>query len=180
MWEWTRIGKIDILPKIQCDLPILYSSQRKMPIDIFISKDIACFHCTGTITFREVMEANDRLLSDPISDVVIGQFIDFLDLDAYLLTEQEAAVMAYVDKSAAEYMEPNRIAFIVRDTRIRGILGRYVDALAETVWDARLFDEREAAWTWLTEGRGTYAEAPKTDLAFIGKGFPSPNDHSSK
>ena len=120
-----------------------------MPINVTIQGTLAHFVCSGTITFAEVMDANNWVLGHPSADRLTGQMIDFLDVDTYLLSEQEAILMASVDKSAIEYMLPNKIAFVVVKQDIIDILAQYVSALEGTAWQAGLFDDRQTAWAWL-------------------------------
>lgn len=120
-----------------------------MPASVSIEGRIGVFRCTGSLLFKEVMAANDKLLADPRSDDLTGQLIDLLPVSSYTLTEEEALLLALVDKSAAEYLHPNRIAYLVDNAEIEAILQTYIDALKETKWEARMFTVEAQAWDWL-------------------------------
>lgn len=120
-----------------------------MSVSVTVEGEIGVFRCTGVLLFQDVMAANDKLLSHYKSDRLVGQLIDLLPVSEYRLTEQEALLLALVDKSAIEYSKPNRIAYLVDNPSIETILETYVQALKGTKWEARLFTDEPQARAWL-------------------------------
>jgi len=126
-----------------------------MPIDIkFLHDGVGIlYHCHGTVTGKDFMEANKRTLSfkEHLKQVRYG-LIDKTEVDDIHMTDSEMVTIMAQNKRIASLVPPGAIVAVITENDFELGLSRIWESFIEhTGWETMTFRARWQAESWLKE-----------------------------
>jgi hypothetical protein len=126
-----------------------------MPIDIKILHDCVgiLYHCHGTVTGKEFIEANERLLTfdDRLKQVRYG-IVDETTIDDIHMSESEMLTIATQDEKIASLVPVGAVVAVIAEGDFAFGLARIWESFIEhTGWETMTFRSRWKAESWIKE-----------------------------
>jgi hypothetical protein len=126
-----------------------------MPIDIKILHDGVgiLFLCHGTVSGKEFIEANERLLTfnDRLKEVRYG-IIDETAIDDIHMSESEMLAIAAQDEKIASLVPPGAVVAVIAEGDFAFGLARIWESFIEhTGWETMTFRAGWKAESWIKE-----------------------------
>ncbi len=126
-----------------------------MPIDIKVLHDGMgiLYHCHGTVTGKDFIEANKRILTfnEHLKRVRYG-IVDETTTDDIHMAESEMLMIAAQDKKIANLVPSGVIVAVIADRNFAFGLARIWESFIEhTGWETMIFRNRWKAEGWIKE-----------------------------
>lgn len=128
-----------------------------MPVDYVLDNTIRLVVTTpvGRVTFAEVKEYQDRLLSDPSFDPTFNQLVDTTNITQLELSAAEARAIA----ARRTFSPASQRAFVLAKPAVSG-LGRFMQIYQEKHSAVQVFYDLDSAVMWLGLASDYRAAAP--------------------
>ncbi len=107
----------------------------------------------GTLTFDDFYEARNEVWGREDWDQLRFHISDLTGVTQVVMSPEEATGIAYLDEAAARSSNYKRVALITDNESIARLCRNYIDSMSVSWWEVRLFDNREEAILWASEGR---------------------------
>jgi len=121
-----------------------------MASEIIWEENGILFKRTGTVTDKEVIEANSKVFEDSRYSVITYQISDYTEASDIQIAPFEAKVIAALDKSSLRWPQRKmRIALVTKDENFIPIVKMYFKVFEGTKWECRIFETLELAYDWV-------------------------------
>ena len=105
----------------------------------------------GKVTARDLIDANNYVISNAQFDIIDYQIFDFLQIDEFNISSYDITIIGTMDKSQSDFKKDMKIAIITQDDYVRGVFTEYDQLLIGTNWITKIFSSVDNARLWLKE-----------------------------
>jgi hypothetical protein len=112
------------------------------------------FHCYGTVTGTEIMEANDRIYDVEAILKMRYKIIDRSECTDYCVTTDEIKLIAGQDMKVAKVNRDITILLVSPTPVQYGMTRMWQVYVAETGFTTKIFADRQSADAWLSSAFG--------------------------
>ena len=104
----------------------------------------------GTVDISEVFETDREFYNDPRSDSSKYRIIDFSQATPGFVDESLIEDIAAMDYGASRSIPRLNVAFITKDSYIKGLCNQYIKLIIEMniKWKCMIFEDMDSARKW--------------------------------
>lgn len=102
----------------------------------------------GDVTFKDIMEANDRIIGDRRFDSMVYQVFDFTHSDHVEFPDGYAKIIARLDSSSSTWNRNVRVATVSPDSKVRDRIEEYNAMMKTSPWKTKTFKAFDEALAW--------------------------------
>ena len=106
----------------------------------------------GTVSFDDVTSATNHFYHDIRSDAVREVLWDFMDIDDFVINQEQVQETAASDTAASMYLGPMKVAFIIQHPLLAEFAYEYIGVMESmnTPWVNQVFKTVEEARMWMS------------------------------
>jgi hypothetical protein len=105
----------------------------------------------GVVDFKEIYQTNSQLTANSYFDTADFQVWDFSQVSKIIATEQDALVLASLDKAMTVWKKSMKVAIITTSPFLIQITNAYINYMNKTDWTCRIFSSRLEAQVWIAQ-----------------------------
>jgi hypothetical protein len=102
----------------------------------------------GEINLTDLHEANNHIYGDPRFDSMDYQIADYTGIESVNISDDDVKLLSQLDLNAAVWNRKVKVALIATEDYQLEYLNIYLEIMAETAWECRIFDNFDDAEAW--------------------------------
>jgi head-tail adaptor len=102
----------------------------------------------GTVSGKELIEANQEVYEDERFRLIRFQVVDLTQVERFDVTPADMRIVARNDHAAARLNPSVRVAVAATDEMVRVLSLYYEGQISDSTWDQQVFDTPTAAKQW--------------------------------
>lgn len=108
------------------------------------------------IMFNEVNEqfieyVNGLIIGNEKFEEIKYQVWDFTDVSTYYIDEEKGREIGALDKAASVWNREMKVAVVTENESLIAYTKEYINEIANTSWQCKLYSNIESAWSWVLE-----------------------------
>ena len=105
----------------------------------------------GVVNARDLIDANNYVISNKNFESINYQIFDFNSIDAFEITKEDITIIGTMDKSQSEFKIKMDVAIVTNEDKVTEITEEYKQLMNGSGWKTEIFPDVDSARKWCEE-----------------------------
>jgi len=102
----------------------------------------------GVVNARDLIDANNYVISNKNFESINYQIFDFNSIDAFEITKEDITIIGTMDKSQSEFKIKMDVAIVTNEDKVTEITEEYKQLMNGSGWKTEIFPDVDTARKW--------------------------------